>query len=182
MTRPTYAELRRLHEAATPGPWKHWDADGVKWDDPNACGYDSREHHRGPPYYATGPRAGSSEQADADAALIAAMRNAIPGLLAEAEAGRKLREQCDILQGYLEQCRECRAGTAEVDLEAALAIQVKEQIRTFDEMHGAAKERARIVAELRARAKYLIDSYGKAQENAAYEIYDLADAIERGEL
>lgn len=41
------------------------------------------------------------------------------------------------------------------------AIQVKEQIRTFDEMHGAAKERARIVAELRARAKYLIDSYGK---------------------
>lgn len=62
------------------------------------------------------------------------------------------------------------------------AIQVKEQIRTFDEMHGAAKERARIAAELRARAKYLIDSYGKAQENAAYEIYDLADAIERGEL
>lgn len=44
------------------------------------------------------------------------------------------------------------------------------------------EERARIVAELRARAKYLIDSYGKAQENAAYEIYDLADAIERGEL
>ena len=114
MTPPTYAELWRLLAEATGAPWKHFDDEGVKWDDPKACGYDSREHHRGPPYYATGPRAGSSEQADVDARLIAAMRNALPQLLAEAEAGRRLRAA--VVHGIENACCVCETlGNAAAD-------------------------------------------------------------------
>lgn len=144
MTAPTYAELRRLHEAATPGPWKHWDADGVKWDDPNACGYDSREHHRGPPYYATGPRAGSSEQADADAALIAAMRNAIPGLLREAEAGRKLRERV--------KCYRCQEDGDEVVCHTCAAL--ADYDREVETLSAQRDERDAVFALLERIVRY----------------------------
>lgn len=63
---------------ATEGPWKHWQEDGVRWDDPRSCGFDSREHHRGPPYYATGPRVATDEQANADGRFIAAARTSEP--------------------------------------------------------------------------------------------------------
>jgi hypothetical protein len=73
--------LRELEANATPGPWLG-DSGDAKWDTPKLCGYDSREHHRGPPYYCTGPRTDTAEQASGDANLIAAARNALPKLLA----------------------------------------------------------------------------------------------------
>ena len=105
---PTYAELRRLLAEATPGPVV---AHVEKYS----------AHLRAPSGRIAEVFAPNLPEMEPNALLFAAMRNTLPGLLAEAEAGRKLREQCDILQGYLEQCRECRAGTAEVDLKAALA-------------------------------------------------------------
>lgn len=79
--------LEKALEKATPGPWKH--CESCEWDDPKSCGYDSRESHRGAPYYATGPRAESSEQASNDAAAIVALMNAAPQLLAIAKAAEK---------------------------------------------------------------------------------------------
>lgn len=88
MTAPVTPEMLDELEAtlagATPGHWVSHSDPGVKWDDPLACGYDSREHRRGPPYYCTGPRVASSEQAEADANAIAALRNAAPALIAAA--------------------------------------------------------------------------------------------------
>ena len=72
------AELRRLHEAATPGPWEQSIA-GIEGDN----------------YVAgTGPwhRVTFNESASMyDATLIAAARNALPALLAVVEAALELR-------------------------------------------------------------------------------------------
>ena len=64
-------ELRRLEKAATPGPWAV-ESDGV---------YNDTRSYMVVPL-------GDSEQDDADAALIAAMRNALPALLDVAEAAQ----------------------------------------------------------------------------------------------
>lgn len=88
----TLANLRRLAEAATPGPWKWYDAPGVKWDDPKSCSFDSRQPNRTAPYYCTGPHTDTSEQAATDAAFIAAAREAVPALVAEIERLRDLIE------------------------------------------------------------------------------------------
>ena len=66
-----------LDAAATRGPWLTIE-EAPRWDTPNAVGYDSREHHRGPPYYATGVRCGSIEQAESDGRFIAAARTGWP--------------------------------------------------------------------------------------------------------
>lgn len=77
-------ELRRLHEGATPGPWRWWHRDGSPWEPgsghPWRLSSDDPDHggvldHRYPDILDP-----------ADAALIAAMRNALPALLACAEA------------------------------------------------------------------------------------------------
>ena len=72
MTAEQIAKLRGLAKAATPGPWKWWKSEGVQWNDPVSCGYDSRYGRRTEPYFATGPQASSPEQTAADAAFIAA--------------------------------------------------------------------------------------------------------------
>lgn len=77
MTRPDLDELRRLLADATPGPWKR--VASARTDS-----------------YIFGPEPGLpifDRFQDRDGALIAAMRNALPALLREAEAGRKLRER-----------------------------------------------------------------------------------------
>ena len=66
-----------LDAAATRGPWLTIE-EAPSWDTPNAVGYDSREHQRGPPYYATGVRCGSIEQAESDGRFIAAARTGWP--------------------------------------------------------------------------------------------------------
>ena len=88
----TIGRLRKLEQEATPGPWKHWE--DCPWDDDKACGYDSRQSHRGAPYLAPGPRAESSDAASKDAALITAMRNSLPKLLALVEAVEALETSC----------------------------------------------------------------------------------------
>lgn len=109
MIAPTYAELRRLLAEATQGPWEHSDRD--LWGcvrGPTHTGIvltlsRSNEHDKGP----DGTRATGR--------LIAAMRNALPALLTEAEAGRKLREAVrhEALSDYaLDACDEYDAAVA----------------------------------------------------------------------
>lgn len=78
MDKPSLKALRELHEKATPGPWEQSIA-GIEGDN----------------YVAgTGPwhRNHFNESASMDdAALIAAARNALPALLAIAEAARAAR-------------------------------------------------------------------------------------------
>jgi len=80
----TLDELDRLEKAATPGPWVHFDG--------------APEHGNA---YVSGPEPDNWTAAecfgsdpDADAALIAAARNALPGLLAIAQAAQKLLAVC----------------------------------------------------------------------------------------
>ncbi len=73
MTDDVIARLRALHEAATPGPW---------FGGPGESVYAGEEHPRGS-YIADTFGVGGD-----DAALIAAMRNALPALLDVAEAAR----------------------------------------------------------------------------------------------
>lgn len=132
-------ELERLEREATPGPWKHWDADGVAWDDPKACGYDSRENGRGAPYYCTGPRTESDTQAGRDAALIAAARNALPELLAEV---RKLRLAVNAWAGDMRALAadcgqagdECPRGAVERELRA-----LRERAQALEEERDRAR-------------------------------------------
>lgn len=98
----------------------------------------------------------------------------------QARTIRRLFTAYFLAKGQLKNVNACLAYALE--RHARLQADVHENVIPESVQAGVDLERARIVAELRARAKYLIDSYGKAQENAAYEIYDLADAIERGEL
>jgi hypothetical protein len=81
-------EILARAQAATPGPWATHLA-APKWDTPNQCGYDSREHHRGPAYYATGPRTETVEQAEVDSFFIAHAREDVPAMVAEIERWRE---------------------------------------------------------------------------------------------
>jgi hypothetical protein len=70
-------ELRRLHEAATPGPWR------TDLTETGCVDIESTQPVRLLGFlYA--PSDTGNENAEADADLIVAMRNALPGLLAEA--------------------------------------------------------------------------------------------------
>lgn len=101
-------ELRRLLSEATAGDWVYYDTPGVRWDDPRACGYDSREPSRRAPYYCTGPKCPTSEQAEADARLIAALHNAAPALLDVVEAAEAMPPcKCRVEDGEAVQCRLC---------------------------------------------------------------------------
>ena len=82
MTAPTYAELRRLLAEATPGKAMlcHDNTVRIKSELP-ILRWDIVFDFSTRPELAT------------EATLHAAMRNALPALLAEAEAGRKLRER-----------------------------------------------------------------------------------------
>ena len=116
----TLDELDALHAAATAGEWADHADESVRWDDPMACGYDSRAHHRGPPYYCTGTRCATVEGAEADASAIVALHNAWPAFsarlrAAEAEVERlraalfpiatgrfaSVSEACDIAEAAL---------------------------------------------------------------------------------
>ena len=98
VTREEIAELRRLEAEATPGPWRHegcgevvqlieHDSVSGSWDYyPGSADIASNATD-----YHTGSE-GGIYKAD-DAALIAAMRNAIPSLLSAAERALELEEQ-----------------------------------------------------------------------------------------
>jgi len=106
MTTPVDLDhLEAKRAAATQGEWRTYSEPGVRWDDPMACGYDSREHHRGAPYYCTGPRCDTSEAAEADAKYIAATHNALPALIAEVRRLRALRDNVTKHCGNTPACR-----------------------------------------------------------------------------
>lgn len=111
---PTYAELRRLLAEATPGPWEGYTT---------ACCADAGwvDGPHGPvcPVHIA-PKMTHTLNAE-DAALIAAMRNALPALLTEAEAGRKLRGRMDSIHaGHVWSSRET-AKFALAEYDAAVA-------------------------------------------------------------
>jgi|HigsolmetaAR202D_1030399.scaffolds.fasta_scaffold01008_22 hypothetical protein len=85
-------ELRRLYEAATPGPW-HWRYDDAleKWT--IAPGILIADHTDGTP--------GGDELDVANANLIPAMHAAFPFLLAEAADAARLRLESDLLRASL---------------------------------------------------------------------------------
>lgn len=91
MTDDEAKELARLEAAATPGPWTPDEDDDlmVPPSDPS----DTR-----PMVSIVGCRAGG-EQGSADAAFIAAARNALPRLLAEREALRSLLREARMVVG-----------------------------------------------------------------------------------
>ncbi len=113
-------ELDALHAAATAGEWKDHGDESVRWDDPMACGYDSREHHRGPPYYCTGPRCETMERAEADASAIVALHNAWPAFSARLRAAEAEVERLRgaLLEAASEMDSECDGWGA--DARAAL--------------------------------------------------------------
>lgn len=100
------AQLRRLHEAATPGPWVMSEAE---WDCTFFC--DAPDEHdcaKSPdcaPLNSASPdpRLFKLDMGDyfgmdnADSEFIAAMRNAFPELLDIAEAALKCRDRGDLL-------------------------------------------------------------------------------------
>jgi hypothetical protein len=111
-------ELKRLEELeakATKGPWKYHDDDGVAWNDPLACGYDSKAADRGSPYFCTGPRAMTEEQADADERLLVAIRNATPALL------QTLRRYKEAFELAMDWANRSPAGHSSPDYEADMA-------------------------------------------------------------
>jgi len=87
--RPDLDELRRLLADATPGPWhdtyEHYVSDELAGPDGKSLLHARSNSDDPEPCFRHTP----------DAQLVIAMRNAMPALLAEAEAGRKLREACD---------------------------------------------------------------------------------------
>lgn len=89
------ADALERAEKATPPPWLHYDS--TRWDDRRACGYDSRGHDRGAPYYCTGPSVDSDSQASVDARFIAHARADVPALAAALRDAvddiRRLREE-----------------------------------------------------------------------------------------
>ncbi len=108
-------EIERLEQAATPGPWKqdrnwyitgpdndwdeHWGSERVGRDlakfnprfDQRVC------HVNGPP--------GGCNSPDADFALIAAARNALPGMIRELREARSVLERLADSQGDLDEIR-----------------------------------------------------------------------------
>jgi hypothetical protein len=69
--------IRARAEKATAGPWKNLDDEGVEWNEPIACAYDSHSRR----YWSTGPEVHSKEQVQADSQFIAHAREDVPALL-----------------------------------------------------------------------------------------------------
>jgi len=106
--RPDLDELRRLLADATPGPWhdtyEHYVSDELAGPDGKSLLHARSNSDDPEPCFRHTP----------DAQLVIAMRNAMPALLAEAEAGRKLREATRglVIHGHYRHgsnCAECRA-------------------------------------------------------------------------
>src|SRR5262245_44362024 len=79
-------------EKATPGPWKDIvdsEKNGWRWHEPRLCGFDRRENHAAPPWFSTGPRVESPQQAELDSSFIAHARTDVPALTKEV---RRLRD------------------------------------------------------------------------------------------
>lgn len=108
----TLAELRALHERATPGPWEaHKPA---RWNSWNGA------HIRATGLcVATLPQAADRplDQKEADAQIIAAARNALPDLLSAAERAGDLQARIDGLEAML-----VDAAAAEARMREALRI------------------------------------------------------------
>lgn len=85
--------LRALEEAATPGPW------GVCHVPRKGLSFVEQRNEHG---VATADVATLALSHSVDAALIVAMRNALPRLLAIAEAAERAREALKIAQGWLD--------------------------------------------------------------------------------
>lgn len=77
-------ELKRLHEAATPGPWQ------MKPLSMTGASLLTLPH----------PMQWSVQLPTENAALIAAMRNALPDMIAAAECLRDLRNNCRMVEAY----------------------------------------------------------------------------------
>ncbi len=92
-------ELRRLLEAATPGEWvsnfAHWGRYQINHyrKDRTSINIGETASYSQPAYKKYG---------EANAALICTMKNALPGLLADAELGRILMKYIDRLNDYCE--------------------------------------------------------------------------------
>lgn len=153
MTPLIEAELAAIEaraNAATERPWKHWE--DCKWDDPVSCGYDSRAHHRGPPYYCTGPRCASEAAANIDARFVSHARTDVPRLL---ETVRYWRTRVELTPEGASALVEASSKIA--DLEAQVA-RVREALRIYSDPgqnasaaydNGRADERTAIVAWMR---------------------------------
>jgi hypothetical protein len=109
-------ELRRLHEAATPGPWA-WEMTGDKdnsWgvgiivdDDENLI---TGRNEPGENLLVESVCEAGADGNPADAELIVAMRNALPGLLAEVE---RLRAAAPASEDDEPECLRCGRGKAD---------------------------------------------------------------------
>ena len=103
MTRPNYDELRRLMAEATGAPWARDVAHG---ESAVIAGAPELVAPWGTTF--------------ANASLIAAMRNALPDLLRDAEAGRRLRERVtDAFVRLPRRCYECSGGDVRDELHEA---------------------------------------------------------------
>lgn len=124
MIAPTYAELRRLLAEATPGPWSAnaWYGEDGGWCAVGPLHEFEKEDEGGPDGYSQDePGSPPHQRAKRDGELIAAMRNALPALLTEAEAGRKLRGRMDSIHaGHVWSSRET-AKFALAEYDAAVA-------------------------------------------------------------
>lgn len=85
MTPAELAELRRIEQAATPGPW------GVEYDGPDGACVRTEQPETDMPHLSKEKHVacycfnGQLENPEADATFIAAARNALPALLDEVE-------------------------------------------------------------------------------------------------
>lgn len=86
----TLEEIRKLVDAATPGPWD----EDVGQRDPIPILQEFYKENGLPPsvkqFFPIGPESTLESQADADARFIAASRDLVPRLLAVAEAAQQL--------------------------------------------------------------------------------------------
>jgi len=122
-------EARAICEAATEGPWKTHDQRGVSWNDEKACGYDARNQYDRMPYYCTGPRCVTSEQAARDSSFIAFARSALPAALAELRASRE--ERAAIIDA-LNIDEDVRCGRDPVEA----AKEICDQLRDYQDRDG----------------------------------------------
>lgn len=109
-------QLRKLCEAATPGPWKYdwgnWEVEGPRPDRYPICGLDSSAR------YHDADQAPNPVGAPADGEFIAAARTALPALLRVAQAAKV--EALRFNESYCDR-HECEQMTqAWAELDAAL--------------------------------------------------------------
>ena len=133
------AELRRLHEAATPPPWLDDGGYRARRESDGECLYEGKhfEAHR-------------SDNIE----LTVALRNALPALLAEIEAGRELRDKYRSVQAMLCDTREELArsqtahGVSRIALETATAEIERRRAdleAANEELAGHAEERPKLL-------------------------------------